>query len=137
LLHGNAPAGQIGFNEEEMARTPHLKIKLIRVRPDCGPQDLTSKGKLSHNLARLSEVALYLKHRGSNLALISRLFSVIPEFRKGPRRMVQDEAAEGKQPREEEQKQPDIKMQFAIPMLESGPDWSDMRRLAGSRWFSG
>jgi hypothetical protein len=51
--------------------------------------------------------------------------------------MVQDEAAEGKQPREEEQKQPDIKMQFAIPMLESGPDWSDMRRLAGSRWFSG
>jgi hypothetical protein len=35
--------------------------------------------------------------------------------------MVQEQAAEGKQPHEEEQKQSRVEMQLAIPALESGP----------------
>jgi hypothetical protein len=50
--------------------------------------------------------------------------------------MVQEQAAEGKQPDEEDQKQSGVEMQFAIPALKSSTNSSDIRRLAWSSWFS-
>jgi hypothetical protein len=51
--------------------------------------------------------------------------------------MVEDQAAEGKQPQEEEQKQSRVEMQLAIPARESGQEPGDIRRLAWTYWFSG
>src|SRR6266496_5903803 len=120
-----------------MARAPGLKIELIGVRPCCRPQNLTLNSKLSQNLVRLSEVTLHLRPGSSNLAFIIRFFAVVPGFRKAPGRMVQEQAVEGKQPHEEEQKQSRVEMQLAIPALESGPESRDIRRFAWIYWFSG
>src|SRR5262249_41819369 len=112
-----------------MTRTPDLKIKLIRVRPSCGPQDLTNNAQLCHDLARLTEIST--RSRNSNVALIAALRAIAPEFRKSPGWMVQNQAAQGEQPHEEQQKQSYVEVQFAVPPLESAPD------LAGNRLVPG
>src|SRR5262249_19091059 len=137
LLHGCALPRQIGFDEEKIARTPNLELKLIGVRPGCRPQDLTLDAKLCENLAGLIEGALHVRPWNRDVALKIHLLSVAPEFRKPPRGMVQEQATEGKQPDEKQQKQSGVEMQFAIPPLESGLESSGIRRLARRSWFSG
>ena len=102
LPHVNALLREISFDEKEMTRTPDLKIKQIGIRPGCGPQNLTLNAQWSQNLARLPEVTLHLRSGRGNLAFMIRLFAVVPGFRKAPGRMVQERAAEGEQPHEEE-----------------------------------
>src|SRR6266516_423102 len=102
-----------------MARAPDLELEQIGVYPYCGPQNLTLNSKLSQNLAHLSEVTLHLRPKSSNFPLVIRIFTVLPRFRKVPGRMVQEQAAEGKQPQEKEQKQSRVEMQLAIPALQA------------------
>jgi hypothetical protein len=120
-----------------MARAPDLKIELIGVCACGGPHNFTFDFKLFQNVVRLRKVALHVSAGNSNIALVVRFFAVGPEFGKGPCRMVQEQAAEGKQPNEEEQKQSNVEMQFAIPALESGPESREIRRFAWTCWFSG
>src|SRR5437879_10424615 len=112
-----------------MARAPDLKIGLIGVCARGGPHDFTFDFKLFQNVVRLREVTRRVSAGNSNIALVVRFFAVGPEFGKGPCRMVQEQAAEGKQPDEEEQKQSNVEMQFAIPALESGLVSRDIRRF--------
>jgi len=135
LPHADAQLPQIGFDEIEMARAPDLKIEQVRVRPGCGPQNLPLNSNLSHDLACLREVALHLRPKRSYLVHVIRFFAIVPGFREAPGRMVQDQAAEGKQPQEEKQKQSRVEMQLAIPALQSGSYPSGARRFAGG--FSG
>ena len=128
LSHGDALLGQVGFDEKEMARAPDLKIELIGVCACGGPHNFTFDFKLFQNVVRLRKVALHVSAGNSNIALVVRFFAAGPEFGKGPCRMVQEQAAESKQPYEEEQKQSSVEMQFAIPTLESGPEPRDVRR---------
>ena len=71
--------------------------------------------------ARLPEVASRAGAGRRNLALITGLPAVLPVFMKRPGGMVEEQAAEGKEPQEENQKQAGIKMQPAIPALEARP----------------
>src|SRR5215468_7675502 len=114
-----------------MTRTPDLKIKLIGVRPSCGPQDLTHHAELAHDLARLSEISFRIRSGKSNGALIVALCAVAPEFSKAPGGMVQNQAAEGEQPHEEQQKQSSVEVQFAVPALEPSPDLAGIQLPPG------
>lgn len=103
-----------------MAGTPGLKFEEIGVRPGGRPKNLTLDSKLFQKLARLSQVTRHPRPGRSHRALIIDVSAVGPGFRKFPRRMVQDQAGEGKQPHEEEQKQSSVEMQLAIPSRAGG-----------------
>src|SRR5882672_11384307 len=137
VAEGDAILRQIGLDEIVVARPPDLKIELIGVRTGGRPQDLTLNSQLPHDLPCLREVTPQLRSERRDGAFRIRIGAFVPGFCKVPGRMVQEQTAEGKQPREEEQKQSSIKMQFAIPALEPGSESRAFGRLDWSYWFSG
>ena len=90
--------GQIGFDKVEMARASNLKFKRTEIGPNGGPEYLPFNSKLPQDLTRLPEVTLHLRTEGRDFALVIRLVAIIPGFSEGPRRVVQEQSAEGKKP---------------------------------------
>ena len=62
LLDGNAFPSEIRFNKEEMTRTPDLKLKLVGIRPSCGPQDLANNAA-----ARMAALEAELKKTAAEI----------------------------------------------------------------------
>src|SRR5262249_46818099 len=111
----------IGFDEKEMTGTPDLKIHYARIGSVGRPEDVARDGELPHDIPGLREIAHGLRPGRRDRTLIGRLLAVLPMLMKRPGRMIEQQAAESKEPQEEDQEQTGVEMQFPIPAFKDHP----------------
>src|SRR5678815_1882372 len=102
-----------------------------------GPKDFAVDGHLAHQVVGLFKVAREPSSGRDNGELVFRFVAIQPGFLESPFGVVQKQAGEGEEPKENEEEQAGVKMEIAIPAFANSNEAGAISRSFGTRRLVG